>query len=199
MSYYSGEGLEKMTDAVKAWEDEQRKPAEQQMSMKKFAKAREIPFSTLQNHVCPDDSKRIKLGSSVGKTSIISSVDQKIIVDVLIRNDRANEGVGVDGAVDILEQMLPQYTHEQLDRSFRRTVRPKNEERLTGPVSAQKTTTQRSAITVAQQWRWHKVNLILINYFRSSSRGSTPFILLSPLLNISLISASTLFMPSCGA
>lgn len=181
MSYYSGEGLEKMTDAVKAWEDEQRKPAEQQMSMKKFAKAREIPFSTLQNHVCPDDSKRIKLGSSVGKTSIISSVDQKIIVDVLIRNDRANEGVGVDGAVDILEQMLPQYTHEQLDRSFRRTVRPKNEERLTGPVSAQKTTTQRSAITVAQQWRWHKVNLILINYFRSSSRGSTPFILLSPL------------------
>jgi hypothetical protein len=53
MSYSSGEGLEKMTGAVKAWEDEQRKPAEQQMSMKKFAKAWEIPFSTLQNHVCP--------------------------------------------------------------------------------------------------------------------------------------------------
>ena len=99
MSYSSGEGLEKMTGAVKAWEDEQRKPAEQQMSMKKFAKAWEIPFSTLQNHVCPDDSKRIKLGSSVGKTPIIGSAEQKVIVDVLIRKDRANKGVGVDVGV----------------------------------------------------------------------------------------------------
>jgi len=114
MSYYSGEGLEEMADAVKAWEGEQRKPAEQQMSMKKVAKVREIPFSTLQNHVCPGDSKRIMLGSSVGKTPIISSVDQKIIVDVHIRKDRANEGVGVDGAVDIPEQMLPQYTHDNM-------------------------------------------------------------------------------------
>ena len=168
MSYSSGEGLEKMTGAVKAWEDEQRKPAEQQMSMKKFAKAWEIPFSTLQNHVCPDDSKRIKLGSSVGKTPIIGSAEKKVIVDVLIRKDRANEGVGVDGAVDILEQMLPNCSRKQLDGAFRRTVRPQNKEYLTGSVSAQKTTTQRSAITVAQQWRWHKVNLILVNHFRSS-------------------------------
>jgi len=83
-----------------------------------------IPYTSLQTHITTNDSKRIKLGSSVGRKPIIDDASADIITDVLIRKDRANQGVGVGGAVDILEQMHPEHTRQQLDRSFRRTVRP---------------------------------------------------------------------------
>ena len=60
------------------------------MSMHLFAEVHDIPFTTLQTHITPNDSKRIKLGSGVGRKPILG------IVDVLIRKDRANEGASVD-------------------------------------------------------------------------------------------------------
>ena len=67
-SYSKGEGLMKMTNA----------------------EVHGIPFTTLKTHITPNDSKRIKLGSGVGRKPILG------IVDVLIRKDRANEGASVD-------------------------------------------------------------------------------------------------------
>ena len=99
------------------------------------------------------DSKRIKLGSGVGRKPVLDGQREAIIVDVLIRKDRANEGASVGEAVDILEQMCPEYSRKQLGQAFRRTVRPKYSERMTDPVAAQATTTKRTAITPAQQWR----------------------------------------------
>ena len=78
-------------------------------------------------------------------------------VDVLIRKDRTNEGASVGEAVNILEQIYPEYSRKQLDQAFRRTVRPQYSERMTDPFAVQATTTKRTAITPAQQWRWHKV------------------------------------------
>ena len=60
-------------------------------------------------------------------------------------------------AVDILEQMFPEYLRKQLDQAFRRTVRPQYSESMTDPFAVLPTTTMRTAITPAQQWRWHKV------------------------------------------
>ena len=60
-----------------------------------FAKQRGILFSTLQGHVTPSDSKRIKLGASVGRKPIIILGNQAVITDVLISLDRANQGKGV--------------------------------------------------------------------------------------------------------
>ena len=116
-------------------------------------------YTTLQTHITSNDAKRIKLGSSVGRKSIIGCASAEIIADVLIRKDRVNHGVGVRGAVDILQEMHPEYTRKQLDQSFWRTVRPIYSERLTNLVAVQNTTTKRTAITVPQQFRWHMVNI----------------------------------------
>ena len=80
-----------------------------------------------------------------------------MIVDVLVRKDRANEGVVGNGAIDILEQIHPELKCSQIENSFRRTVRPAFAGRLSNPVAAQATTTKRTAITVPQPWRWHQV------------------------------------------
>jgi hypothetical protein len=53
--------------------------------------------------------------------------------------------------------MCPKYSRKQLDKAFRRTLRPQYNERMTNPVAVHATTTKRTAITPAQQWRWHKV------------------------------------------
>ena len=127
--------------------------------MRFLAEQRNIPYTTLQTHITSNDAKRIKLGSSVGRKSIIGCASAEIIADVLIRKDRVNQGVGVRGAVDILQEMHPEYNRKQLDQAFRRTVRPIYSERLTNLVAVQNTTTKRTAITVPQQFRWHKVNI----------------------------------------
>ena len=92
----------------------------------------------------------------MGPKPLLSSKSQEVIVDVLVRKDRANEGVGVAGALDIIEEMHPELKRTQIDQAFRRTVRPAFVHRLTNPVAAQATTTKRTAITVQQQWRWHQ-------------------------------------------
>jgi hypothetical protein len=144
-SWSKGDGLIIMTGAIAAWGEELKKPEAEQISMTFFAEQRGIPFSTLQEHVTPSESKRIKLGG-VGRKSIISEAHQEVIADVLIRYDRANQGKGVKSAVDILETMHPEATREQLEASFRRTARPKFVKRLTGPVAVQATTTKRPTL-----------------------------------------------------
>ena len=140
-NWSKGEGLKAMTDAVAEWEQEQKKTEKERTSLRFLAEQRNIPYTTLQTHITSNDAKRIKLGSSVGRKSIIGCASAEILVDVLVRKDRANQGVGVSGAVDILEQMHPEYTRKQLDQSFRRTVRPVYSERLTSLVAVQNTTT----------------------------------------------------------
>ena len=124
------------------------------MSCRLFAEKRGIPFATFQEHVTGNDEKRIKIGVAVGRKPLISSKNQEVIVDVLVRKDRANEGVGVNGAIDILEQMHQELKRSQIENSFRHTVRPAFAGR---PVAAQATTTKRTAITVPQPRRWHQV------------------------------------------
>ena len=103
-SWSKGDGLEIMTAAVAAWGEELKKPEADQISMAFFAEQRSIPSA----HVTPPNSKRIKLGASVGRKPIIGPDTQAVITDVLIRHDRANQGKGVKEAVDILETMHPE-------------------------------------------------------------------------------------------
>ena len=113
-NWSKGDGLKIMTDAVEAWYEELKKPEADQISMTFFAEQRGISFSTLQEHVTPFNSKRIKLGASVGRKPVIGPNSQAVITDVLIRHDRANQGKGVKEAVDILETMHPELKHTQL-------------------------------------------------------------------------------------
>ena len=161
-NWSKGENLKKMTDAIADWDAELKKNEDERMSLHMFAELHNIPFSTIQMHVTTDDSKRIKHGSGVGTKRIVDQRTTDIIVDVLIRKDRANQGAGVGEALDLLEQMCPESTRPQLDNAFRKTVRPGVKDRLTKPVAAQPTTTKRTAITPQQQWRWHKVNKTIV-------------------------------------
>jgi hypothetical protein len=115
-------------------------------------------LTVLQTHVTSNDEKRIEVGDGPGKKPLISEDIQKVIVDCLIRRDRGNQGLDVTGSLDLLEEVAPQHTRKMLERSWRRTVRPRYSGRLTKPTAAQVTTTKRTAVTPAQQWRWHKVN-----------------------------------------
>ena len=144
MNYSSGDGLAKMMSATIAWSQEQQKPADERKSLKIFARDWGIPYSTLQGYLTVNDSKRIKLGSSVGKSPIIGSEEERAIVDFLIRKNQANEGLNVGEAVDVLKQLMPHCTREQLDNSFRRYLRPKYSHMLTNPATNFKTTTERT-------------------------------------------------------
>jgi hypothetical protein len=169
LNWSKGDGLKRMAEAVSQWEDELKKPEAKRMSMTFFADKHEIPLPTFSKHVTILEGKRVKVGSGQGRKPIIDKSSQEFITDVLVRRDRGNQGLGVAGAVDILETILPRFSREQLQNSFRRTVRPSVKKRLTGPVTVQSTTTKRSAITVAQQWRWHKVTFIVCFRFAWTS------------------------------
>ena len=107
-AYWSkGEGLRKMTDAIADWKPELQKPEDKRMSLHLFAEVYNIPYTTLQTHITTDDSKRIKLGSGVGVKRIIDLSSTDIIVDVLVRKDRANQGAGVGEALDSLSKCAP--------------------------------------------------------------------------------------------
>ena len=155
-SWSKGEGLKRMSDALATWEEEQAKPEKDRTSLRLLAEKEKIPYATLQQHLTGNAGKRVKLGDGVGPKPLLSSKSQEVIVDVLVRKDRANEGVGVGGALDIIEEMHPELKRTQIDQAFRRTVRPAFVHRLTNPVATQATTTKRTAITVQQQWRWHQ-------------------------------------------
>jgi hypothetical protein len=60
-----------------------------------------------KTHITTDDSKRIKLGSGVGAKRIIDLSTTDVIVDVLVRKDRANQGAGVGEALDSLSKCAP--------------------------------------------------------------------------------------------
>ena len=96
-SWSSGAGLEKLSQAAEDWAIELTKAIENRKSMRWFAEYNSIPFSTFQEHVCSDAEKRIKLGSKVGKKSLIKASTANVVVDTLIRKDRANQGEDVSG------------------------------------------------------------------------------------------------------
>ena len=79
-----------MTDAIADWLPELQKSEDKRMSLHLFAEVHNIPYTTLQTHITTDDSKRIRLGSGVGAKRIIDLSTTDVIVDVLVRKDRAN-------------------------------------------------------------------------------------------------------------
>ena len=157
-SWSKGPGLEEMRAAVAAWGLEVAKPKKDRVSMTWFATQRQIPLTVLQTHVTSNEEKRIKVGDARDKKPLISADTQKVSVDCLVRRDRGNQGLNVTGSLDLLEEVAPHLTRKKLESSWRRTVRPKYYKRLTKPTAAQVTTTKRTAVTPAQQWRWHKAH-----------------------------------------
>ena len=98
------------------------------------------------------------MGCQAGRKRVLSAETSQFVSDTLRRKDRANDGLTRQGGIDLLQDLEPQLTLSQCARAFDRNVRVENKEVLTGIVKAQSSTVKRSAITVQQQWRWHKVS-----------------------------------------
>ena len=106
-SWSKGPGLEELSAAVTAWGLEVAKPQKDRVSMTWFATQRQIPLTVLQTHVTSNDEKRIKVGDGPGKKTLISEDIQRVVVDCLVRRDRGNQGLGVTGSLDLLEEVAP--------------------------------------------------------------------------------------------
>ena len=154
-----GAALERMTTAVSDW-DAKTGPllqANKEMLLPEYAQLIGIPYSTLLPYARPERGKRKQLGKSVGPAPLFNDEEQQWAVDVIRRFDRGNDGKTKRECVDLLHDLKPQLDRKAVEKAFDRTVRPGHAAELTGIVRANSTTVKRTAITVAQQWRWHKV------------------------------------------
>ena len=87
---------------------------------------------------------------------------QRFVVDVIVRMDRANDGMTCPEIYEMIESLCPHLTRLQCKRSFTETIRHRFRTELTGIVIAQKSTTKRSGHTekktTAQQHHGNKGN-----------------------------------------
>jgi hypothetical protein len=64
------------------------------------------------------------------------------MMDVLRRRDRANDGVGIAGALKMFEQFRPDLSRSQITNAFAHTIRPRHKEDITNRTAKQGNTKQ---------------------------------------------------------
>jgi len=75
---------------------------------------------------------------------------QRFVVDVIVRMDRANDGMTCPEIYEMIESLCPHLTRQQCKRSFTETIRRRFSKELPGIMIAQKSTKKRSGVTLAQ-------------------------------------------------
>lgn len=141
-------------------------------SLTKFACKVGIPYNTFKKYVSKDHSKRREVGKAMGNPSKITQDIQDVIVDTLSRYDRANNGKSPEEAIDLVCGLAPHLSRKQCSQILHRTIIPGNPDKLKPhAMKAQATTTKRSAITVAQQFRWHTTFEAGLNKLRELNTG----------------------------
>ena len=157
INWGKGERLQLLTAAVRDWDAKTGTilEGEQTIPLKRYAALVNIPYTTLLKYTNPELDKRATLGTSVGKPPLFKAEEQQFAVDVIRRHDRGNDGLCKRECVDKLHDMRPELKRRDISNAFDRTIRPQHEDELTGIIKANPTTVKRTAITVAQQFRWH--------------------------------------------
>jgi hypothetical protein len=90
----------------------------------------------------------------------------------MARKDRANDGANPSEAIDLVQEFAPSLSREQSRRDLNRTLIPHHPEQVKlKPVVARATTTKCSAITLAQQFRWHVTCEGALNVLRERNTG----------------------------
>ena len=174
-NYSSGEALENLTAAVNEWNAGTGRALDsngEKHGLVQFSNIFGIPFDTFRKHVHPDPEKRREVGKSVGRPSLLTKGNQGFIADALACLDRANDGSDLPGAIDLVQDINPHLSRTQARQTFSRTIRP-NQPNLLKPktMTAQATTTKRSAITVPQQFRWLRTYNDCLDDLRRGNMG----------------------------
>jgi hypothetical protein len=87
-NWQRGEGLLKLEEAVKTWFNT---PKSERMSKNNFAKSMGIPAATLKRYLKDDATKRAIPGAYAESKSTLSTHEQELLIQCIIRRDRANE------------------------------------------------------------------------------------------------------------
>jgi hypothetical protein len=164
VNWSKGEPLQRLTKAVADWDGKTGTILEEdkEMKLKPYAKLVGIPFETLKKYCDKDTKARRALGTHVGKHPLFVAEEEQFVVDVIRRHDRGNDGFFKRQCVDTLHDLRPELNRKAVTQYFDRTLRPQHKEELTGIIKANPTTVKRTAITVAQQYRWHMVCIMPI-------------------------------------
>ena len=124
--------------------------------MNQFCHIVQIPINTFQKYVRIVPNTRRIITDGVGHKPIIQKKEQKFVADITAWHDRANDGLKVCAVIERIQDLKPGMTKKQASNYFRLTLGKNNDDILKQKlVVAQGTTTQRNAVTVAQQYPWH--------------------------------------------
>ena len=109
-----------------------------------------IPFGTLQHYINDDLSKRYKLGVSVGRKSYLNTRGDHFVASVIIRFGRGDNGVDQKDTIDLITDVVLTLSVKQAKNVLDRTLKNKHAgiDLKKHMVQAQKTTTNRSEITI---------------------------------------------------
>ena len=129
--------------------------AKQAAWLAEFACKVGIPYNTFKKYVSKDHSKRHEVGKWAGNPSKITRDIQDVIVDTLSHYDRANNGKSPEKAIYLVCGLAPDLSWKQCLQILRCRIIPGNPDKLKPNAMKAQATTKRSAITVAQQFRWH--------------------------------------------
>ena len=171
-----GDPLERLEQSVADWDAKTGSflLENSEMNMKNIAKLVHIPYNTFYDYAKPDKGKRKEVGSHVGNKPLFDDDSRQFVVDVIRRRDRGNDGLNRRECIDTMHDLKPECSRRAMTQTFDRTVRPQNNDVLTGIIKANPTTVKRTAITVAQQWRWHTTVEHALTFLRQQNTGLTP-------------------------
>ena len=141
----------------------------------KYANKMGIPSGTFFHYVHPDPDKRRTLDqANRGKPRLLTDSDVKLAGAVLARADRGNDGYSRKEAADLIQDLNPDINRLAARRQLSNIVLPKNHEAgvlKEAAVKAQPTTSDRTNINVAQQYRWHRLVDQEYDYLRATNTG----------------------------
>ena len=134
-----------------------------------------IPFNTLYRYIHPDEEKRQKLGNGErGRKKLIDGENCDFVAETLARQDRCNDGASRKEAIDIIMDIEPDLTRKQASRQLSRVILPVAHANGILKKSLQKvqcTTSDRIAISIPQQYRWHIAVDAEYDFLRENNRG----------------------------
>ena len=130
-----------------------------------------ISFKTLHAYLTGKEGNKRVAGSSCGRKDSFWSQDTHFVSTVLAQADHGNEGKNRKEAIDLVQELKPDLDRKQASRALTRHVLRKSEELKNNLVKATATTTNRSAITVGQQFRWHNTYESSLNLLRERNTG----------------------------
>ena len=159
VNWSQGEDAKRLQAAVADWDHKSGEwlSLTPSMSLHMYARCVGISKTVLHKYTHPDPERRQQLGSHAGNPTLVNAEVQQFAVQVLCRRDRGNEALSNRDAAELLHDLVPTLKLEQVQNCLRQTVRPRFASVLTNIVKAQASTSKRSQVTVAQQYRWHQV------------------------------------------